>query len=282
MSSSVSKEAMDLYKFAAPALCKKADVKSDLATALVGAIVGGGVGYAANRMTPEDEDEDKKKRLLSNVLAGAAMGGLGGYGLSRLGKRVDGLVDRPGWFQRNWPELGWRHIWGAGAVGGTGYAGYRIKNHLLASTRGIANNVIDPIRGLPDGVDISDVGALKKTLMSDNEGRAALTFAEGYEPASLWKRIISRGVRKSDKARQAGRDAEVLRSLYRIAGKTPPSSATLEALVKKPKYNPRRVIQAWESVRRGHPLHATGRRAAAAALILSLMSAVSYGLKESK
>lgn len=126
MSSSVSKEAMDLYKFAAPALCKKADVKSDLATALVGAIVGGGVGYAANKMTPDDEDEDKKKRLLSNVLAGAAMGGLGGYGLSRLGKRVDGLVDRPGWFQRNWPEFGLGHLLGLGAVGSGAAGGHTL------------------------------------------------------------------------------------------------------------------------------------------------------------
>jgi len=126
MSSSVSEEAMDLYKFAAPALCKKADVKSDLATALVGAIVGGGVGYAANKMTPDDEDEDKKKRLLSNVLAGAAMGGLGGYGLSRLGKRVNGLVDRPGWFQRNWPEFGWRHALGLGALGSGAAGGHTL------------------------------------------------------------------------------------------------------------------------------------------------------------
>lgn len=52
--------------------------------ALIGALVGGGLGLANHFITPRDKDESKWKRILSHVLGGMALGGLSGAGLGYL------------------------------------------------------------------------------------------------------------------------------------------------------------------------------------------------------
>ena len=59
---------------------KCAAVSSDAVSAMVGAGVGGGLGLLADAIRPADSDEDRRRRRLVSLLAGAALGGIAGYG----------------------------------------------------------------------------------------------------------------------------------------------------------------------------------------------------------
>lgn len=65
---------------------KCAALSADAMSALVGAGIGGAMGLAADTIRPADEDEDRWKRRLTSLLAGATLGGIGGYGTNKLVK----------------------------------------------------------------------------------------------------------------------------------------------------------------------------------------------------
>ena len=71
-------------KAAAPMVKRAFDFNSGAGSALIGALGGGGLGLLTHAITPKDEDEDQRKRLLSHVLAGALAGGAAGYGYNTL------------------------------------------------------------------------------------------------------------------------------------------------------------------------------------------------------
>jgi len=171
MSSSVSDQAMSLYKFAAPALCKKSDAKSDLAMAIAGTVLGGGAGYVADKLTPEDEDEDKKSRLLTNILTGAALGGVGGFGMSRLGRRLGMLVDKPGFFQRNVPEFGWSTAAGLTAAGTGTAAGrslyYQIQKKVLENRDAAIRSSVPNVFKLEDSNYLRDLHPTRNMSQAD-------------------------------------------------------------------------------------------------------------------
>lgn len=67
-------------------LVKSAAISADTMSPLVGALLGGGVGLAADAIRPADEDEDRTKRRVTSILAGAALGGLAGHGARQFAK----------------------------------------------------------------------------------------------------------------------------------------------------------------------------------------------------
>lgn len=67
-------------------LVKDAELSADALAPLIGALAGGGIGLAADAVRPADEDEDRLKRRITSILAGAAMGGMAGHGLREFGK----------------------------------------------------------------------------------------------------------------------------------------------------------------------------------------------------
>lgn len=73
-------------------LAKCAAASADAMSPLIGALVGGGIGLAADAIRPADEDEDRLKRRVTALLAGAALGGMAGHGLKRFSE-VSPLVD---------------------------------------------------------------------------------------------------------------------------------------------------------------------------------------------
>lgn len=185
-------EVAALYKLASSGMTKKAlELNDDAKAALLGALGGAGVGLVSHMVTPKDKDEDQRSRLLSHVLAGAAMGGLSGYGLKRLHSRVADAAKKedPGWFQRNAPELSYSGVATLGGLGAGAYAGVKGVDtmrgtagaHILASTE--------------PGSDA--LGAIKQYLSSSlkdrNRGglkniRSAYDVANG----SLRDRILSK------------------------------------------------------------------------------------------
>jgi hypothetical protein len=156
----------DLYKYASTGMIKKAlDFNSIANTSLagaVGALGGAGLGYLADSMTPRDEDEDKKKRLLTNVLTGAAMGGLAGVGGRALYKTLNlGAGNRPNFYVRNAPEIGYTPL----AAIPAGISLYNLGSST--STRTKNNRLFNYINELTQsqgGKDITDLlDNLKKT-----------------------------------------------------------------------------------------------------------------------
>lgn len=71
----------DLYKYAASGMVKKAfEFNTTAKAGLIGALGGAGLGALSDYLTPKDKDENRTKRLLTNILSGALMGGLTGVG----------------------------------------------------------------------------------------------------------------------------------------------------------------------------------------------------------
>ena len=80
---------------------KCAALSADAMSALVGAGIGGAMGLAADTIRPADEDEDRWKRRLTSLLAGATLGGIGGYGTNKLVKGSPLLFpDKPSFSSR--------------------------------------------------------------------------------------------------------------------------------------------------------------------------------------
>lgn len=71
---------------------QKQALNEDAKSALIGALVGSGVGGLSSLLTPTDKDESKVNKILSHILAGAAMGGVAGYGIRRLNANT-GAID---------------------------------------------------------------------------------------------------------------------------------------------------------------------------------------------
>lgn len=101
-------EMLHIYREACSGMVKKAldlnldslkdslsNLNPDAKAAIVASLGGAGLGLATHMMTPKDKDEDTSLRLLKHVLAGAALGGLAGYGASRLNTRVGPIVNPP-------------------------------------------------------------------------------------------------------------------------------------------------------------------------------------------
>lgn len=97
-----------LYKVASSGMCKRALQLDDTAKAsIIGALGGAGIGALSHAITPKDEDEDKRERLIKNMLYGAAMGGLAGYGSKKFYDMSKPKVVKDSWAERNLdPSLG--------------------------------------------------------------------------------------------------------------------------------------------------------------------------------
>ena len=59
----------------------KDNLKNTSIGAIIGALMGSGLGYLNYKRTPKDKEEDDRKKLWSHVLGGAALGGVAGAGL---------------------------------------------------------------------------------------------------------------------------------------------------------------------------------------------------------
>lgn len=67
---------------------KCAQASSDMVSALAGAGLGAGLGLLSDSIRPADPDEDRRRRRLTSLLAGATLGGIAGYGLNKARHRV--------------------------------------------------------------------------------------------------------------------------------------------------------------------------------------------------
>ena len=62
---------------------------------LVGAGLGAGLGALAWLIRPKDEDQDRKREFLKALITGAMLGGIGGFGYSRLPSSLGGGKPKP-------------------------------------------------------------------------------------------------------------------------------------------------------------------------------------------
>jgi len=301
----VSREQLgQIYKTASSRMTKKAldwdslkdsfknlNISDDAKMALLGGLGGAGIGLASHLITPKDKDEDLKGRMLSHILAGAALGGIAGYGGSRLYKRVGPMVlpEKPGWYQRNAPEVTYS---GAATLGGLGAGAY-------AGVKGL-----DTIRGgigqtmLADGKSPSAARGIREFMKRFAEGREgsskelqAVSDAWGKANESKLDRLLSKlpgnlpnwkwlpkSIRGKDIpnwmggkfirdaiSEQAKRDAGLLEALRVLGGRATnasklPTNANQAKILASRFYNPRKIMN---SLRRG----GGGNRAVIAALI---------------
>lgn len=272
---------------------KNLNISDDAKAALVGSLGGAGLGVLAHMVTPKDKDEDLRGRLLSHILTGAALGGLAGYGGSRLYSRTKPLLepDKPGWYQRNAPELSYSRAATLAGLGTGAYAGVKGLDTLrgglglsrLRSWSPSAARGIEVIRGTSP-VDIFD-----PNNASGPHIRRALD-ALGDANISLRDRILSKlphklpnwmGGKELPKwlggdlirdaiGRQQPKDAALLDALRELGGRarvpSPPGAPILPVnpnanrILTSRFYNPRKILN---SLRRG----AGGKKAIWAALI---------------
>lgn len=144
-----------LYKVASSGMCKRALQLDDTAKAsLIGALGGAGIGALSHAITPKDEDENQGERLLRNLLFGAAMGGLAGYGSKKfydMSKPAPAPVDS--WAERHLdPEVS--TVLGLTSLG-TGVAAAKkgINKVIARAGEGLAAPLVN------DGKFVAEVGA---------------------------------------------------------------------------------------------------------------------------
>lgn len=186
-------EVAALYKLASSGMTKKAiELNDDAKAALIGALGGAGVGLVSHMVTPKDKDEDQTSRLLSHVLAGAAMGGISGYGLKRLHSRLTDATktEDPGWYQRNAPELSYSRAATLGGLGAGAYAGAKGIDILrgtagasaMSATAPGSDAIVAMRRFL--GSSASDIGKSRELT--------EIARAYGAANASLKNRLLSK------------------------------------------------------------------------------------------
>lgn len=125
-----------LYKVASSGMCKRALQLDDTAKAsIIGALGGAGIGALSHAITPKDEDEDKRERLIKNMLYGAAMGGLAGYGSKKFYDMSKPKVVKDSWAERNLdPSLG--TVLGATSIGAGGIGASKLLNKWSVTKAG--------------------------------------------------------------------------------------------------------------------------------------------------
>lgn len=282
-------EVASLYKLASSGMTKKAlELNDDAKAALIGALGGAGVGLVSHAVTPKDKDEDQTSRLLSHVLAGAAMGGLSGYGLKRLHSRVADATKKedPGWYQRNAPELSYSRAATLGGLGAGAYAGAKGVD-ILRGTSGAS-----AMAGTAPGSDA--IVAMRRFLgssasdISKSPELTEIARSYGAANASLKNRLLSKlhfktlgigdripkwlggdAIRRAATT-QVGLDEDLFRKLVQLSSKNraPYAAGALDAAAKASSTarlaNARKIMN---SMRRG----GGGKKALYAALVSALL-----------
>lgn len=210
-----------LYRTASSGMLKKAGASDFLSglnlsdgakAALIGTLAGGGVGAVSHMLTPKDEDEDGGKRLLRNVLFGAAMGGLAGYGGKTIYDQVKPAPSKPEpWVERHLDPDVSTVLGGTSAVTG-GVAAKKLYNNILAGTAG--ENVSPLVSGgrfvQQPGLDAKVDPSIRKAYEAYAEAsssplRRTKAFLDGITNGRLFK---------GEAAAQAARDTELMRALH--------------------------------------------------------------------
>lgn len=149
----------DLYKYASSGMVKKAfEFNTTAKAGLIGALGGAGLGALSDYLTPKDKDENRTKRLLTNILSGALMGGLTGVGGSTLYNQLvkphssSGSVtsttsqtlepNTESWFQRNAPDFPYE----AAAIIPATNATIKLKNAITTTNQIRAVNELNDIK----------------------------------------------------------------------------------------------------------------------------------------
>ena len=201
----VSREQLgQIYKTASSRMTKKAldwdslkdsfknlNISDDAKMALLGGLGGAGIGFASHLITPKDKDEDLRGRMLSHILTGAALGGIAGYGGSRLYKRVAPMVtpEKPGWYQRNAPEVTYSGTAALAGLGAGAYAGAKGLDNLRGGTGARLLASTEP------GSDA--LGAIRQFLSAsekDRSGKGLKEIRNAYNIAngSIKDRLLSK------------------------------------------------------------------------------------------
>lgn len=166
-----------LYKVASSGMCKRALQLDDTAKAsIIGALGGAGIGALSHAITPKDEDEDKRERLIKNMLYGAAMGGLAGYGSKKFYDMSKPKVVKDSWAERNLdPSLS--TVLGATSIGAGGVGASRLLNKLFTAKGG---DIVSPI--LQEGRYSTLADTLKSLGLkaSDRQARPIIDAYNAY------------------------------------------------------------------------------------------------------
>lgn len=128
----------------------KLNLSDGAKSALIGGLGGAGLGLVAHLITPKDKDEDQRKRLLSHVLSGAALGGVAGYGVKKMLDTGSALTkgEEPGWYQRNAPDIGYGD---AALLTGLGLGLHTGTRHLRAKA---LSSGVDKLKNLAPGAEL--------------------------------------------------------------------------------------------------------------------------------
>ena len=295
----MTEETARLYKTASSGMCKKAlsinldglrhirdmgvDTFKNLSpgtkASIVGALAGGGAGLASDLMTPVDKDEKRTRRMLGNILAGATLGGMAGYGGRKLYERMmsfmpgvtvteDGNVvpevKRESWFERNIDPEYSTALFGSGAATGT-IGLNRLKNMAWARLGG---KITEPLVNIGEFVP-KPVG--DKTKITPELENAYTAYSESIaHPVQRAKafigKLLDRKVFRTAIQNQEALDLELLNALETAkgAGGRPlggPVPADQLRIVRSFWRNPRKVINAARNSKK------SGRLIGAAALM---------------
>ena len=270
-----------LYKVASSGMCKKALQLDDTAKAsLIGALGGAGIGALSHAITPKDEDEDQGKRLLRNLLFGAAMGGLAGYGSKKFYDMSKPAPAQPdSWAERHLdPEVS--TVLGLTSLGTGAAAAKRGVNKVIAGAgEGIASPLVSDGKFVPElGADAKVSKDVRKAYRAYNEAMAhplqrLKSSLHGLTGEKLTGTAVDRvlGLSKARKA-QIAADTALNTALYNArntlgspAGSAPKAVVTgLKSLWK----NPRNIIN---SARKSRGAGALARASAVTALAALLV-----------
>jgi hypothetical protein len=291
-----SDQMLALYKTAASGMVKKAldfdslsekfnTLNPGAKAAIVSALGGAGVGLLSHALTPKDDDEDTRGRLLSNILTGAALGGLAGYGGHTLYNAVrnGGLApfvqkQEPGWYQRNAPEVGYSDMAIAGGLGAGALAG-GAKLNALRGTKGLEllGQKSSAGEGAIRSILNTATGRLnERAVFRDNDLLAAWQAYENAQHTGIvnkllqlipdWKKLPQgwRNAGNMARGHQARLDSELLTRLQAATKNgTRATGAAADQLIGSTLANPRKVMNALRS-----PGLPKGRLAALAAALL--------------
>lgn len=173
---------------------QKRAMNQDAKSALLGALIGGGVGGVSSFLTPDDDDESKARKIISHVLAGAAMGSLAGYGVRRLNENtgaIDSIIEAVDPSQKeppsDWKTLPVRNtLMAAGTTGGAAL-GYNSIANAVRSRRVSqhAQNFLVP--------DIPPSGTGKNSVQGHPDSRSLFNGSDNTFNESVLKRIGQKG-----------------------------------------------------------------------------------------
>lgn len=129
---------------------KCAALSADLVSSLAGAGIGGGLGLLSDAIRPADDDENRMRRRLVSLLAGATLGGIAGYGSSQFTKNAPVLFpEKPSPARRVGEALD-PDVSTVVAAGGLGYGlhphfsrGGRLNEMITPGARGM-RSVVTP------------------------------------------------------------------------------------------------------------------------------------------